>query len=260
MTGLIGVQLRKSLPISLIVPCFERHRQTHDLLASLDQADFACEIVLIDDASPRPLDEVVAAYPRLGITYIRNEQNAGPASSRNLGVARAGAEFLAFTDNDCCVAKDWLPHIYGSIAGSPSDIGGVGGRVVAAGKDLVSRYYDYHKILDPWYFRGKFYYLTTANAIFKRHAFEVVGGFDESVRQAGGEDPGLCFKLQNAGYGLGYNPDALIYHQYESSIRAFMRTFYRYGYGCAGQSAKHFRPQPFRTEGSFGALDIPEDT
>lgn len=247
--------MRRTLPVSLVLPCYRREEQTRDLLRSLADADFVCEILLVDDASPVPLETLARSFPSLGIQYFRTDENAGPAHCRNLGVSKASEEIVAFTDNDCRVAADWLSRLYDSISQSPAAIAGIGGRVVAAGNDIFSQYYDYHKILDPWYFRGKIHYLTTANAIFRRTPLEIVEGFDATVRKAGGEDPGLCFKLQNAGYGLGYNPDALVHHKYEASFKAFMRTFFRYGYGCAGQSAKHFRLQPFVSEDAFGALD-----
>jgi hypothetical protein len=82
-----------------------------------------------------------------------------------------------------------------------------------------------------------------------------VGRLDETVRGRAVKIL-IRFKLQNAGYGLGYNPEALIFHQYEPSISALLRTFFRYGYGCAGQSAKHYRPQEFVQGDSFGALDL----
>jgi GT2 family glycosyltransferase len=215
-----------------------------------------CEVVIVDDASPESLEGVVAEFSELSPKFVRLEENKGPAAARNLGVAACEGDYIAFTDNDCAVADDWLEHIFQSLSDAPSHIAGVGGRVVARNNDLYSMYYDYHKILDPWYFRGKNYYVTTANAIFRRGAFDSVGGFDVSVRHAGGEDPGLCFKLQNAGYGLGYNPDALVFHSYDPSLRGFMKTFYRYGYGCAGQSLKHYRRQPFVQSMAFGATDV----
>ena len=243
------------VPVSLVVPCYERVDQTRTLLRSLEAATSSCEIVLVDDASPHSLEPVVREFPDLNIKYFRNATNRGPSYSRNLGISLSRHGLVAFTDNDCVAEATWLVRLHESIVDSPSKIAGVGGRVAAAQSDLISQYFDYHKILDPWYYRGRYHYLTTANAIFKRHAVELVGGFDEALLVAGGEDPGLCFKLQNAGYSLGYNPEALIWHQYAPSLRAFMRTFYRYGYGCAVQSSKHFRPQGFVQNGSFGALD-----
>jgi GT2 family glycosyltransferase len=241
--------------VSIVVPCYGRASQTRDLLVSLERARLTCQIVIVDDASPQPLAWVVPEFPKLNISYLRYNENRGPAFARNYGVASCDSKYIAFTDNDCIVDDQWLDHILRSIEKAPQNIGGIGGRVVARGQDFFSKYYDYHKILDPWYFRGKNYYLTTANSIFRRDAFEQVGGFDTAVRSAGGEDPGLCFKLQNAGLGLGYNPDALIFHQYSRSLRAFMRTFYRYGYGCAGQSSKHYQSQDFVLNTAFGGMD-----
>jgi GT2 family glycosyltransferase len=243
------------LPLSLVVPCYERPTQTRQLLRSLDRSTSRCEIILVDDSSPQPLSWVVSEYPHLNIKYIRNEKNLGPAHSRNIGISHCQYNFVAFTDNDCVADESWLTHLYKAIAESPPQIAGIGGRVAAARNDLFSQYYDYHKILDPWYFRGKYYYLTTANSIFKRHAVDLVGGFDATLLTAGGEDPGLCFKLQNVGYSFGYSPYAIIYHDYRPALAAFMRTFYRYGYGCAVQSTKHFRPQDFVQDKSFGALE-----
>ncbi|MDZ4112972.1 MAG: glycosyltransferase [Brevundimonas sp.] len=241
--------------VSIVVPCYGRPGQTRDLLGSLARAGVACQVVVVDDASPEPLDAVVAEFPSLNVEYVRCPENRGPAFARNLGVASCESEYIAFTDNDCIVDQAWLDHILSSIVKAPRNIAGVGGKVVAHGRDLFSKYYDYHKILDPWYFRGKNYYVTTANAIFRREAFEQVGGFDVAVRSAGGEDPGLCFKLQNVGFGVGYNPDALVFHQYAPSLSSFMRTFYRYGFGCAGQSTKHYRGQEFVHQTGFGGMD-----
>jgi GT2 family glycosyltransferase len=241
------------------VPCYGRPRQTRDLLRSLRAAKTQCEIIVVDDASPTPLAEVVDQFTDLDIKYLRRSENLGAASARNYGAAQSKHEFLAFTDNDCMVDPRWVDHFYASIAQSPPSIAAVGGRVVAHGRDIYSQYYDYHKVLDPWYYRGKHYYITTANAIFRRAAFDLVGGFDEAVRGAGGEDPGLCFKLQNAGFGLGYNPDAIVFHQYTPSFAAFMRMFYRYGYGGAGQSTKHYRGHESVQNTSFGGMNIEDE-
>lgn len=227
---------------------------TESLLASLAHADFTCQVILIDDHSSRPIEPLLRRYPTLEIVYRRNSANRGPAISRNIGLELASHGFVAFTDNDCSVSPTWLIELHKSISEAPSPIAGVGGRVLAKGKDIYSRYYDYHKLLDPWYFRGQYYYITTANAIYRKHTVQAVKGFDPSVAQAGGEDPGLCFKLLNLGYAFGYNQDAIIFHDYEPSLRSFMRNLYRYGYGCYGQSKKHYRSLPFVESANFGGM------
>ncbi|MCA9818850.1 MAG: glycosyltransferase [Cyanobacteria bacterium HKST-UBA01] len=252
---LTAYEQRSVLDVSLVLPCYGRVEQTKDLLNSLRRADFACEIILVDDCSPEPLSHVCEDFSDIDIRYIRNEKNSGAAFSRNVGARAARNSLIAFTDNDCVVVENWLTQLHEAITKSPMSTACIGGRVIASGTDIYSAYFDYHKTLDPWFFRGKFYYLTTANAIFRKNIFLLVDGFDESVPGAGGEDPGICFKLQNAGYKIGYCDTAIVKHQYEPTLSSFMRTFRRYGRGCAGQFRKHFKPQDFVYNSNFAGLD-----
>ena len=261
----MSIQAKENLPVlnrqrtisdvSLVLPCYGRVSQTKDLLQSIRRANFRCELILVDDCSPEPLSSVANDFADLEIRYLRNGKNSGAAFSRNVGAQAASNSLIAFTDNDCIVDEDWLIKLHDALTKSPVSVACVGGKVVASGSDLYSAYYDYHKTLDPWFFRGKFYYLTTANAIFRKAVFNLVDGFDESVPGAGGEDPGICFKLQNAGYKIGYSDTAIVRHQYESTLSSFRRTFRRYGKGCAGQFRKHFKPQDFVTNSNFAGLE-----
>ncbi len=252
MDSSIRPHQRTEVAVSLVIPCFNRLGRTAALLDSLARATFICQVIIVDDCSSEALQAVVEQYEHLRCLYKRNPRRRGPAASRNIGIAMATHDAVAFTDNDCLVSPDWLLHLWKSISESPAQIAGVGGRVLATGHDIYSRYYDYHKILDPWYFRGQYCYLTTANSIFKKHAVQAVRGFDETVTDAGGEDPGLCFKLLNVGYSFGYNPDAVVRHDYDATAISFLRTFYRYGFGCNRQSRRYFRPYPFSADQRFG--------
>ena len=57
---------------------------------------------MVDDGSPTPLDDLVAAFQsQVRVTLIR-QANAGPAAARNAAAHRATGEYLAFTDDDVC--------------------------------------------------------------------------------------------------------------------------------------------------------------
>lgn len=245
---------KRFLPISLIIPCFNRLKQTKDLLDSLRQSNFRCEIIVVDDNSKEDLYGVIKKYRELDITYIKNTKNRGPAYSRNKGIDICKYEYVAFTDNDCLVTSDWLLRLYDSINNSQPKIAGVGGKVIAKNEDIISLYYIYHKILDPWYLNGRYYYIVTANSIFKKKYLAEVKGFDSTIRIAGGEDPGLCFKLMNNGYEFLYNPEAVIIHNFEKSIYSFLKTFYRYGFGCSVQSKKYFNSPEFIENKGYGGM------
>lgn len=247
--------MKKALPLSLIIPCYNRVQQTKSLLDSLRKSTYTCEIILIDDCSTENINELVSKYNDLAIHYYRNDPNKGPAFSRNLGIQLSTYEYVAFTDNDCMVTENWLGNIYKSIIMSSDNIAGVGGKIVAKHNNIISLYYTYHKILDPWFYKGQFLYLVTANAIFKKKALQQVHCFDESITVPGGEDPGLCFKLINEGYKFAYNPEAIVIHDFQKGIRSFMRTFYRYGFGCSAQSKKYFKNIAFKSNEKFAGIN-----
>lgn len=232
--------MRPTIPLSVVVPAHRRIRETVRLLESLAASDVRFEVVLVDDASPEPLGPAVARFHgELDLVVERLPANRGPAAARNAGVRRASHEIIAFTDNDCAVSPTWARRMHRYMRDAPARIAGVGGRVLALGDDVFSRYYTYHKILDPWLDHGRWLYVVTANAAFRRSALEEVGGFDADVRVPGGEDPGLCFKLLERGYRLEYHAEAVVFHEYRASLRDFVRTFFRYGAGCRHQAERH---------------------
>ena len=79
---------------SVIVPTHGRPRQLASCLESLTRLQAPAgnfEVVVVDDGSPEPLDEVVKPYRnRLDLTLLR-QPNGGPGSARNTGAAAARA-------------------------------------------------------------------------------------------------------------------------------------------------------------------------
>lgn len=225
------------LDLSVIVPCYGRPDLTRRLLGSLVECADQFEVVLVDDASPEPVSKIAASYgDRLNLRVIRHADNKGPAAARNTGLRAATHDIVAFTDNDCIVDSAWAGLLAVYLRDAHDKIAGVGGRVLAVGEDVYSQYFTYHKILDPFQSHGRYLYVVTANCAFRRQSLEAVGGFDERIRHPGGEDPGLCFKLLQAGWQLDYWKEAVVYHHYRMGIRDFVRTFFRYGRGCRKQT------------------------
>ena len=85
--------------ISVIIPA---HNAADTLVRCLgavcgqDDEDF--EVLVIDDGST---DATSAVIGKFDVTGIRNEQQVGPAISRNRGADAARGAFLVFTDADC---------------------------------------------------------------------------------------------------------------------------------------------------------------
>jgi hypothetical protein len=74
-------------------------------------------------------------------------------------------------------------------------------------------------------------YLVSANLGIHRHAFEAVGGFDESLIR--GEDMVISFRLVELGFDLAYAGDAVIHYRHRDGLVPMLRQHYLYGIGMS---------------------------
>lgn len=188
------------------------------------------EIIIVDNASQPPI-----TIPRLisdkglKITVLTCAA-IGPACARNLGIQQAQSEWILFTDSDCVPSPGFLSGYIAAMNGSI----GYAGLVKSWGKDRLSRYYETQSILVPppvneeGATRPEF--IITANALVWRPALEIIGGFNENIKIAAGEDIDLGFRLREVG-SLSYAPGAIAYHNFDGGLPAFIRRFIRYGKG-----------------------------
>jgi hypothetical protein len=63
---------------------------------------------------------------------------------------------------------------------------------------------------------------------FRRNALLSLGGFDARFRIAG-DDVDLCWRLQERGMTLGFNPAAVVWHHRRDSVRAYLKQQLNYG-------------------------------
>ena len=98
----------------MVIPTCNRPQSLARCLKSLTVLDYPreqFEVVIVDDGGKGPLDALVEDYSHeMSLRHIRQE-NCGPASARNAGVRTARGRFIAFTDDDCAPAPDWLSSL-----------------------------------------------------------------------------------------------------------------------------------------------------
>jgi len=96
---------------SVVIPTCNRPSRLRACLESRVRVEYPraqFEVIVVDDGSSTSLKEIVSDYePHLNITLLV-QSNRGPAAARNAGARRAKGRFLAFTDDDCRPAPDWL--------------------------------------------------------------------------------------------------------------------------------------------------------
>src|SRR5262249_9759059 len=97
--------------VSIVVPTFARPAQLRrclDAIARLEAGTASVEVGVAYDGGPEPVAGLGAPYAdRVDIRLIR-QSRGGPAAARNAGAAVARGVFLAFIDDDCAPAPDWL--------------------------------------------------------------------------------------------------------------------------------------------------------
>jgi glycosyltransferase involved in cell wall biosynthesis len=191
--------------------------------------NFPREIIIVDNNSSPPIKIMRNDFP-IPVILLKCDK-AGPASARNMGAYQAQSDWILFTDSDCVPTNTLLTGYLNVQNGSV----GYAGNIKAYRSDLISKYYEQQEILLP----PKVYeqsgnprpdYLITANCLVWREAFNKVGGFNEQIKIAGGEDIDLGFRLLNIGQ-LAYAFESIAKHNFGASLSDFRERFIRYGVG-----------------------------
>ncbi|MDF1551810.1 MAG: glycosyltransferase [Deferrisomatales bacterium] len=247
----------ESLEFSIVIPTKDRPRQLVaclEALAGLAYPSGRFEVVVVDDGSRMALAPVLDPFlDRLELTVLR-QQNAGPAGARNTGAAKARGRFLAFTDDDCTPAEDWLQRLATRLETVPHRL--IGGRTINALADnvfsessqlLIDYLYRYYNA-DPDDAR----FFASNNVACSAEAFRKLGGFDPKYPRAAAEDRDLCDRWLQSGTKLAYAPEAVVYHYHRLGLRSFCRQHFGYGRGAfhyhRGRSLRlgdKFRIEPF---------------
>lgn len=71
--------------------------------------------------------------------------------------------------------------------------------------------------------------LATNNSAYKKSALFRIGGFDEMLIT--GEDVDLSWKLELGNYNIQFDKNFIVYHQYRSTIKEFIKEQVNYGVG-----------------------------
>ena len=136
------------------------------------------------------------------VIVIEDQRRDGPASARNRGWRKARAPIVAFTDDDCVPAPDWLE---GALAAFDEGADVVCGRIVMP---APARPTDYERDAQGLE-RSEF---VTANCLCRRSWLERVDGFDEAFKLAWREDSDLHFRLLRHGARIVREPRAVVVH------------------------------------------------
>jgi glycosyltransferase involved in cell wall biosynthesis len=87
--------------VSIVLPTYNRANELKLSIQSiLSQSYRDFELIVVDDASTDNTREVVAGFKDDRIRYVCCNENVGGGEARNIGIAEAKADIIAFQDSD----------------------------------------------------------------------------------------------------------------------------------------------------------------
>ncbi len=246
LSGVVVRELQEGPEFSVIVCTRNGWDRIGACLDAIAGMKGCFETIVVDDGSTDGTAEFVKqAFPMVKLIEL---DPCGLSAARNAGAKEATGEVLAFTDDDCEPDREWLIRLAKVL--TDEDFAAVGGpnipppprdwhqAVVIAAPGAPS-----HVMLDD----VEAEHLPGCNLAVRRDAFEGVGGFDPVFHTAG-DDVDFCWRLRDAGFRMGFAPDAFVWHHRRTHIRAYLRQ--QYGYGVAERLLMAKHPHRFTRNGS----------
>jgi O-antigen biosynthesis protein len=227
--------------VSVVVCAYNAADTLEDNLRSLEQLTYPdYEIILVNDGSKDRTSEIGRSFAKVRVI---DTPNAGLSAARNVGLAEATGEIVAYTDADTRVDRDWLTFLVQPFL--TSDVVGSGGPNVVPADDpptaqCIARAPGgpTHVLLDDRIAE----HVPGCNMAFRRDALLAIDGFNPIYLRAG-DDVDVCWRLQARGWKIGFASSALVWHHHRSSVKAYWRQQVGYGEGETWLMAHH--PEKF---------------
>ena len=111
---------RPAPPVTVVMPCYNSADTLPRAIESVvAQSHAAWQLIVVDDGSDEPLDEVQARYPDPRITFVRLPSNQGSAGARNAAVPLVQGALVAFLDADNYWDHRFLAVMASALEASP---------------------------------------------------------------------------------------------------------------------------------------------
>lgn len=230
MNSLDNVFVSVVIPVGSVGPDM---REAYEAVTS-QRAPFVYDVVLSlntpDPAAAVALEDLIESSSKgIATKVVHSFEQAGAAYARNAGAKATSAEILVFCDADDVVEEQWLALLVRGLEGHDAVSG-----FVSDDKFMPDEQRDWRPPSNPDGGLPTFMghpYLLTGNLAIKRAAFEAVGGFNTTLTRC--EDIAVSWDLVEAGYSIGFVPDAVLHYRHRAGLWPMMRQHFYYGRGMS---------------------------
>jgi len=230
--------------MTVVVPTRGRAAYLEVTLDSLrrQRTRTAHELLVVDDGATDATPEVAE---RFGARLIRHDERRSLNAARNSGIRAAGADLIAFVDDDVLVPLGWVDAMVEGAARHP-DAEAFGGPIRARFEGRVPRGCGREDppitTLDLGPSDVEAEMVWGANFAVRRSAVERVGDFDETLDRGHGDEEEWLMRLRAAGGRIVYLADAGLDHRRaagDSGLGSLARAAYHRGRGARSSDRHH---------------------
>jgi len=213
---------------TVYIPNFNGAARLGAALRAVGEQTAECDVVLLDNGSSD--DSVAVARRELpGARVVELGENLGFGPAVNRGVAEAPGDPLILLNNDAVPEPRFVEALLGGLGDGVDSVAGVllqerapeliDSAGVVADATLMGFDYLHGEPVGAAYAAPPPLGPTGGAALYRREAFEAVGGFDERIFLYY-EDLDLALRLAARGGRCGLAPDARALHAYSASLGA----------------------------------------
>jgi glycosyltransferase involved in cell wall biosynthesis len=209
-------------PISIIVCTRNRAESLRVCLNSIDQAVAAnsaiqVELIVVNNASTDATTALLQEWQRSTSTLCKVvlAERRGLSHARNCGLERATGKIIAFTDDDCTLAPDYLARLQQAYA---SDVQPTvrGGRVELGDPRDLPFTIKTDLVLQKFTGGHPGGFIHGCNLTMSRSALELVGRFDTRLGTGqpigSAEDSDFVYRAHRSGVNVLYDPSIVVFH------------------------------------------------
>jgi len=230
-------KIKKELSLSIVIPCYNEGDTIQETIETLLASDYKKldKIVVVDDCSKDNSYEIIKKLAKKykKVIACQTPKNTGcAAGAKNYGAKFVDTEVIGFSDADSFPEKKAISSMIGFF--SNPRIGAVTSRVLVQNRNtFLSRLQaiEYkviaftRKLLG---FVGGIYVTNGPLSIYRKEAFDKVGGFDESNMT---EDIEITWHIVKEGYLVKMALAAKVYTVVPETLKVWIRQRIRWNVG-----------------------------
>src|SRR6478609_1826390 len=195
----------RSPSVSVVVPTRNRAKHALACVQTILANSGFDEVVVVDQSDGPETEQALSVLSDERIRYVHSDSR-GVTRGRNIGIEVTQGEIVAFTDDDCRVARDWVSNIARVFAEDPQ-VAVVCGRVrIPDDIQALGFAQSFEPLIREWqnaYPPFGSDWGITANLAVRRSELARIGTFDPMLGSGApmraGEEPDFLFRALKSG-------------------------------------------------------------